>query len=126
MSHLIGVLIVDDNEQVRFSLKVMIETLNDVVVVGEAENGQLALELCGALQPDVVLMDLVMPVMDGVTATQFIHQRYPHLPIFILTTTVDYSLIEAALCAGARGYIPKTASIDVIIAALYQKPVSSN
>ena len=111
---------VDDNDIVRLCLTVLIETLDNVVVIGEAENGQEAIERCHLFQPDVVLMDLVMPGMDGVTAIQRIHQQQPHLPIFLLTSTVDHDLIDAALRAGATGYILKTGSIAAIIAALHQ------
>lgn len=116
----IRVLLVDDHEIVRLSMTVLMGTLDSVTVVGEAENGHAAIELCGQLRPDVVLMDLIMPEMDGVAATKAIHELYPEIPVLILSSSVDSALIDAALEAGAVGYIPKDTSIEVIISAIYR------
>lgn len=115
----IRLLLVDDNDIVRMSLTVLLETLDGVVVVGEADNGQRAVELCDQLQPDIVLMDLVMPIMDGVTAIGIIHQQHPHIPILALSSTIEADRIEAALEAGAVNYLPKHVPIDTLVDAIH-------
>ena len=108
----IRVLIVDDHPQVRRGLSVFLELWDDLKLVGEAENGKQALELVPKLHPDVILMDLVMPVMDGVKATRMIRQTFPDVQIVVLTSTVDFELVKEALKAGAHSYMFKAVSID--------------
>jgi two-component system, NarL family, response regulator LiaR len=110
----IRVLVVDDSAPVRLGLSLFLEICDDMVMVGGAANGQEAIELCQQLEPDFVLMDLMMPVMDGIMATRIIHRDFPHIPIVILTTATDTKLVEAALQAGAVGYLQKGVSIDEI------------
>lgn len=115
----IRLLVVDDNDMVRFSLANVIGTEDGLRVVGEAENGQRAVELCHQLQPDVVLMDLVMPKMDGVTAIRIIHKQHPHIAIVAVSSTTDNGLIQAALEAGAAKYVSKYASFEALIDAIH-------
>ena len=114
----IRVMLVDDNEMVRMSMAVFLETCDEVELVAEAGDGQKAIELSGKVQPDVILMDLVMPGMDGVTATRVIHQRQPETRIVVLSSSVEPSLIDSALEAGAAGYLHKSAKIDELLEAI--------
>src|SRR5262245_15456995 len=91
------VLIVDDHDMVRMSLRLYLETCEGIDVVGEAARGQNAIELSGRLQPDVVLLDLIMPGMNGAETARAIHQRYPEICILLLTSSVESRLIDEAL-----------------------------
>jgi len=108
----IHVLIVDDNAQVRSALGIAIDLFDDLKVVGEADNGKQALALCAILHPHIVLMDLVMSGMNGVRATEMIHQAYPDIRVIVLTSTFEVDLIQAALEVGAIHYLLKNVSID--------------
>lgn len=105
----IRVLIVDDHDEFRIGLRAMLATADDVVVVGEATNGGEAVELALALQPDIILMDLQMPVMNGVDATRRIVYASPHVGVIMLTMFEDDNSVFAAMRAGARGYLLKGA-----------------
>lgn len=107
INHSIRLLIADDHDLVRFSLRVYFSTWEDIKVVGEAENGQLAVAQFQILKPDVVLMDLNMPVMDGVGATRAIVQQFPPALILILTSGMEPNQQIAAQQAGAVGCISK-------------------
>ncbi|HEY9727585.1 MAG TPA: response regulator transcription factor [Chroococcales cyanobacterium] len=104
---MIRVLLVDDQSLVRQGLKALLELEPDLQVVGEAENGQNAIALVETLQPDVVLMDIRMPVMDGVAATREIFRRFPDTKILVLTTFDDDEYVSEALRYGASGYLLK-------------------
>ncbi len=112
------ILLVDDHDMVRRGLSVFLLTNDDFELVGEASNGQEALEKCAELQPDVVLMDLMMPVMDGVTAIRIIRERYPETHVVALTSFSEEKLVESALKAGATGYLFKNVSVDELAAAI--------
>jgi two-component system, NarL family, response regulator LiaR len=114
----IRVMLVDDNEMVRMGLAVFLETCEDMELVAEADNGDTAITLVKEHQPDVVLMDLIMPVMDGVTATTVIRRHYPQTQVVVLTSSIEHTIIEAALDAGAVGYLRKSATIDEIADAV--------
>lgn len=114
----IKVLIVDDHTVVRRGLRGFFELLDDIEVVGEAENGQRAVELVEALAPDVVLMDLLMPTMDGITAIGLIKADYPEVEVVALTTFIEEERVTAALEAGAMGYLLKDAEADDVAAAI--------
>ncbi len=103
---------------VRSGLGAVLMTFDDMSLVGEAANGEEAVRLCRSLQPDVVLMDLKMPVMDGVTATRLIHESQPDIRIIALTSFGEKELVEGALKAGATGYLLKTISAAELIAAV--------
>ncbi len=114
----IRILIVEDQRIVREGLIALLEDEVEVEIVGEATNGQEAVELFARLQPDVVLMDLQMPVMDGPEATQRIREHTPDARILVLTTYATDEFIFKALRAGAKGYLLKDASADELISAI--------
>lgn len=116
----IRVMIVDDHAVVRSGLSLFLQVTPDLELVGEAENGDQALLRCGLLHPDVILMDLMMPGTDGVTATQQIHQQYPQVHIIALTSFQEDTLVLAALHAGAIGYLMKNVSARDLALAIRQ------
>ena len=114
----IKVLIVDDHKMVRAGLTALLETEKDIEVIGQAENGRDAVEQSSRLAPDVVIMDLMMPVMDGVEATRLIHERTPDVRILVLTTFGSSDGIAHALEAGASGAIMKSADTPDLAKAI--------
>ena len=114
----IRVLIVDDHAMVRQGIATFIETQDDIQLIGEAENGRQALARVAELVPDVVLMDVQMPEMDGITATREIIARYPDVKILALTSFVNNAQITPALQAGATGYLLKDISADQLMQAI--------
>jgi DNA-binding NarL/FixJ family response regulator len=119
MTHdIIRILIADDNQMVRYSLRVFIQLFDDFQLVGEAATGNQVVELCRELHPHLVLMDLVMPQMNGVIATEKITREFPGIKILVLTSTVEYDLIATAIEAGAQGYLLKNGTIDMMAEAI--------
>ncbi len=118
MAQAIKVLVVDDHPVVREGLAAMLGRLPGMAVVGEAANGQQAVEMAGRLRPDVVLMDLRLPIMDGVEATQRLARDQPQIRVLVLTTFDQDDMILAGLRAGARGYLLKDAPRDEIAKAI--------
>jgi NarL family two-component system response regulator LiaR len=114
----IRVLVVDDQKMVRFSLTTFLRAFDDLQAVGEATNGREALELCAKLHPDVVLMDIKMPDMDGITATRLIHDSASKTRVVLLTALREPEVMDAAQKAGVSEYILKTAGIEEIAAAI--------
>jgi NarL family two-component system response regulator LiaR len=114
----IRVLIVDDHLVVRSGLTALLLAFDDLELAGEASDGRAALDLCAAGRPDVVLMDLVMPGMDGATATRAIRQAHPHTQVIALTSFHEGELVTAALQAGAIGYLLKHVSADELADAI--------
>jgi DNA-binding NarL/FixJ family response regulator len=114
----IRILIAEDQRIVREGLIALLEDESEVVIVGEASGGAEAVELFARLQPDVVLMDLQMPGVDGPEATRRIRQQSPDARILVLTTYATDEFIFKALRAGARGYLLKDASADELLEAL--------
>ena len=114
----IRVLIVDDHAMVRQGIATFIELQDDIELVGEAANGREAIARVEELRPDVVLMDLVMPEMDGVTATREIKARHPGVMVLALTSFVNDAQITPALQAGASGYLLKDLSADDLMKAV--------
>ncbi|MCA9973161.1 MAG: response regulator transcription factor [Anaerolineales bacterium] len=106
----IRVLVVDDHIIVREGITSLLEAFADLELVGEAENGRQAVNLCVELQPDVILMDLVMPEMSGIDAIRAIKQRYRHVQVLALTSYTNRELVKGALEAGAIGYLLKNVS----------------
>lgn len=100
-------LLVDDQELIRESLSIVLNMEKEIEVVGLADNGRVAIELCEAKQPDVVLMDIHMPIMNGVEATRHIKQRWPQIRVIILTTFQEIQYVVDALSLGAEGYLLK-------------------
>lgn len=107
MADVISVLIADDHPFVRHGLRTYLETLDDLEVVGEASDGAEAVELAGQLLPEVVLMDLVMPELDGVEATRAIRTASPATKVIVLTSFDDDEKVFPAIKAGAAGYLLK-------------------
>lgn len=114
----IRVLLVDDQPLFREGLAVLLDNHPDTEVVGEAGNGQEALAQVAVCQPDVVLMDVRMPVLDGVAATRLLHQEWPRLPVIILTTFEDDDQVFDGLRAGAVGYLLKDVSSQKLVEAI--------
>jgi DNA-binding NarL/FixJ family response regulator len=114
----IRVLLVDDHGMVRRGLRGYLELLPDIEIVGEAENGRLAIEAARALRPDVILMDLLMPELDGIAATAAIRAELPEVEVVALTSFVEEARVTAALEAGAAGFILKDADADDVAAAI--------
>src|SRR5258708_5730580 len=114
----IGILIADDHYVVRMGLAALVETEPDLQVIGEAADGARAVELFQELRPDLTLMDLRMPVKDGITATREIRARFPEARILMLTTFDGDDDIHKSLSAGASGYLLKNATRVHIIPAL--------
>jgi DNA-binding NarL/FixJ family response regulator len=110
MPDAIRLLLVDDQRLMREGLRILLELEPDLRIVGEATNGQSALEAYAELKPDVVLMDVRMPGMDGVEATWRLHERWPEARVIILTTFDDDEYVFEGLRAGARGYLLKDVS----------------
>jgi DNA-binding NarL/FixJ family response regulator len=114
VSGTVRVLVVDDQRIVREGLETLLGLLPDIVVAGSAGDGEEAVELTATLEPDLVLMDLNMPRMDGIEATARITAAHPHVAVVVLTTYSDDERVFAALRAGARGYLTKDAGADEI------------
>lgn len=114
----IKVLIVDDHAVVRAGLRMLIESDPELVIVGECENGAEAIERVGDLEPDVVLMDVTMPVMDGIEATRRINDSDGAPPILALTIHEGADYFFQMLKAGASGYVPKRAAPGELIRAI--------
>ncbi len=112
---MIRILITDDHELVRRGLEQLFNGVADIEVVGEATNGAQAAELAVACQPDVVLMDLSMPEVDGVEGTRRIKEAQPHLPVVILTSFSERDRILDAIDAGAVGYLLKDAEPEELL-----------
>lgn len=107
--------IVEDQEILRKSLKIVIESISDIEIVGTAENGEEAITLCEKENLDIVLMDIQMPVMNGVMATEEIKKRWPHIKVIILTTFQDVTHVLNALNAGAEGYMLKAVDPEFLV-----------
>ena len=114
----IKVLLVDDHAVVRSGLGAVLMSFEDMTLVGEAGNGEEAVRLCEKLQPDVVLMDLMMPVMDGVAATAAIKKQCPRISIIALTSFKEKEMVEGALKAGALSYLLKNVSASELVTAI--------
>ena len=111
----IRVLIADDHHVVRRGLVFFLKTQKDIEIIGEAKNGREAVELAGKLQPDMILMDLVMPEMDGIQATKLIKKAHPEIVIMMLTSFSDQDHVIPAIEAGAAGYQLKDIEPDELV-----------
>ncbi len=114
----IRVMIVDDHGMVRRGLMTYLKNEADLQVVGEGRDGQEAVQLCEQLQPDVILMDLMMPKLDGVAATRLIRKQWPQVHVIALTSFAEKELVQNALQAGAIGYLLKNATGADVAAAI--------
>ncbi|MDI6694409.1 MAG: response regulator transcription factor [Anaerolineales bacterium] len=114
----IRVMLVDDHAMVRRGLATFLKVFDDLELVGEAESGEAAIQLCGQFLPDVILMDLMMPDMDGTTATRLIRQQFPQVQVVALTSFKEQDVVQSALQAGAIGYLLKDVSADELARAI--------
>ncbi len=127
---MINVMIVDDHPLFRHGLRTVLEAYDDMHLIGEAENGREALEMCEKSQPDVILMDILMPVLDGAKTTSSLLKKWPEIKVIALTSFKDKDLIEDVLKAGAFSYIlknvPSNKLIEIIRDAHTGKPTLSS
>lgn len=114
----IRVMIVDDHAMVRRGIATFIKVFDDIDLVAEAESGTRAIELCSHANPDVILMDLVMPGTDGAAATRVIREKYPHIQVIALTSYKDEELVLRAMQSGAISYLLKDVSADELAQAI--------
>jgi len=117
---MIKLLIVDDQPSVRTGLHMRLAAEPDFTVVGEAADGEVALDLARTLSPDVVLMDAEMPHMGGLAATDTLHQIYPSMAVIMLSIHDDAQTRARAEKAGAVGFVPKSVPTDMLLAAIRQ------
>jgi len=114
----IRVMLVDDHTMVRRGLAAFLKAFDDLELAGEAESGEAAIRLCAEVLPDIILMDMVMPDMDGATATRAIRQQFPQVQVIALTSFKEGDLVKNALEAGAIGYLLKDVSADELVWAI--------
>ena len=117
-SHPIRVMLVDDHNVVRSGLATFLKAYDDLELVGEARNGVEAVNLCHRYKPDVILMDLMMPEMDGIAATRAILADYPEIKIIAMTSFEEEELVQGVLAAGAISYLLKNVTSDELAAAI--------
>lgn len=115
----IRVMIVDDHDMVRRGLSVFLQVSPELEMVGEARDGHEAIAICERVQPDVILMDLMLPKMSGAEATRIIRQRWPRVRVIALTSFQEKDLVREALAAGAIGYLLKNVSMADLSAAIH-------
>jgi NarL family two-component system response regulator LiaR len=108
----IRIMIVDDQDVVRRGLSLFFAAFDELELVAEAANGIEAIQVCDEILPDVILMDLSMPQMDGITATKIIRQKHPNIQVIALSSAYDNEAVHQMLEAGALGYLLKNASVD--------------
>ena len=118
MSHRCSVVLADDHAVVRAGIKLLIELTGRYEVAGEADTGEAAVERVAELQPDLVIMDVRMPDMDGIAATRGIAKRHPDVRVLVLTAYDDPEYVEAAIAAGAMGCLSKRRARSDLVAAL--------
>lgn len=114
----IRVLVVDDHPMVRKGLTAFLQAFDELELAGEADSGQAAILLCAKLKPDVILMDMVMPDMNGAAATRAIREKFPAIQVIALTSFGDEALVKGALEAGAIGYLLKDVSAEDLFKAI--------
>jgi NarL family two-component system response regulator LiaR len=114
----IRVMTVDDHEILRGGIRFLLLAFDDIELVGEAHSGEEALDLCDQVRPDVVLMDMMMPGMDGVETTKVLREQYPHVQVLALTSFHKGDLVQGVMQAGAVGYLLKGVSIDKLAEAI--------
>jgi two-component system, NarL family, response regulator LiaR len=115
---MIRVLIVDDHTIVRSGLSALLLAFDDLELAGEASNGREAIDLYAKLQPDVVLLDMVMPELDGAQTTRALREKHPDAKVLILTSFKEDDLVRAAMTAGAIGYLLKNVTADELAGAI--------
>lgn len=119
MTEMIRVLIVDDQVITRSGIRALLAAQEDIEIAGEAQNGEEAIELASSLQPDIILMDLRMPGVNGIDATRRIHRALPNISILVLTVFEDDTSVFPAIRAGARGYLLKNTGQEELLRAIH-------
>lgn len=114
----IRIMLVDDHPMVRSGLRLFLSSEDDLEIVAEAGDGQEAIDLCPQVQPDVILMDIVMPGLDGPTATAQIRRDFPQIQVIALTSYLQEDLVQTALRAGAISYLLKDVGADKLVEAI--------
>ena len=114
----IKVMLVDDHLMIIDGIKAILARETSIEIVGHAENGRIAIERIGDIKPDVVLMDVNMPVMNGIEATQIVSERYPEVRVLMISADYDRLTLVSALKAGARGYLVKNCSVSELASAI--------
>jgi two-component system, NarL family, response regulator LiaR len=114
----VKILVVDDHPMIRRGIASLIRASEGLECVAEASDGQEALEICGQMSVDIVLMDMIMPRMDGASATLAIRAKHPNVRVLILSSFYEQDQVQNAMRAGAMGYLLKTASADELVAAI--------
>lgn len=118
MDEVTRLVVVDDHTLLREGLVCLLALAPDIEVVGEAANGEEALYICAMVQPHIVLMNIMMPELDGIATTRKIRQQFPDIQVIILTSRTDEEFVQQALAAGALSYIIKTTSSDALVSAI--------
>jgi len=114
----VKLLLVDDQQLIRESLEIILGMEPNIDVIGLADNGQSAIDFCAVHEPNIILMDLLMPIMDGVEATKEIKARWPSIKVIILTTFKELECVMKALSSGAEGYLLKAISPENLTAGV--------
>jgi DNA-binding NarL/FixJ family response regulator len=114
----IRIMVADDHQFYRQGVRVILASAAHLEIVGEAQNGQQAVEMAHSLEPDVILMDIKMPIMSGIEATRHIHRQHPQIALLILSMLDDDDSVFAALREGASGYVLKDAGYDELLRAI--------
>jgi NarL family two-component system response regulator LiaR len=112
---MLDVLVADDHEVIRFGLTTLLSAAPDMRVVGVADNGADAVELARRLHPDVVVMDLSMPVLDGISATEQVLKASPETRVLVVSVFSQPDVVEAAIAAGAHGYLDKSVAAEDVV-----------
>ena len=125
----VRVVLIDDHRHMHEIVAAILHTVGDIVLVGQGANGQEAIQLCEDLHPDLALMDVMMPVMDGIQATRILRERFPETKVLVLSSFQDHESVYAMLRSGAAGYITKSALaqdlVDTIRTTMQGKAVFS-
>jgi len=119
MTDRIRVLVVDDHSHVHLGIAAIIEVSKDLVLVAHASNGREALQLCAEYSPDIVLMDVIMPIMNGIDATRAIRDQFPNIKVLALSSFPDEEGVRAMLNAGAIGYLLKSSSVENLVHTIH-------
>jgi DNA-binding NarL/FixJ family response regulator len=115
---MIKIILADDQDLIRRGLKALLKTAPEIEVIGEAVNGEDCIAQLEKLNPDLILMDIRMPIMDGVAATRAIHSQFPNIKVLVLTTFADREYVQKALQSGAVGYLLKDTPFDELTQAI--------
>ncbi|MBD2152168.1 response regulator transcription factor [Pseudanabaena sp. FACHB-1277] len=115
---MIKLILADDQDLIRRGLKALLKTAPEIEVIGEAVNGEDCIAQLEKLNPDLILMDIRMPIMDGVAATRAIHSQFPNIKVLVLTTFADREYVQKALQSGAVGYLLKDTPFDELTQAI--------